>query len=289
MMMLMNIQVTFLLDDVTEILIIQVESLKCLTVFCEGCEKSCPGPSWSHNRWAHFTKLVFLIFGLLLQYPQTQLLNMNAPCAFHWPHVVQTVEMNPVTPLVEMWKQNEAARWSPLYDSLVPVWGQCGGELMQTHCDSVCVCGWSILSGCPCSLQQWLTWHRGYVAVPGGRACRWWTLHNCSPRSNWRCCGPWSLYSGWVPGLYLQHHIFLKWMKFVCPTWGRHCSTKGFSLSEHGHLSFSLSLSRSLSPLLKAHGSPFGWSTLPHLYVYSCLTFFLSSAWNETQAVYLDF
>lgn len=67
-------------------------------------------------------------------------------------------------------------------------------------------------------------WHgtEGLSPVPGGRAHRWWTLHNCSLRSNWRRCGPWSLYSGWVLGVLIctstysqvyQVHLFNFWDK----------------------------------------------------------------------------
>lgn len=130
------------------------------------------------------------------------------------PGLFSTIQSICVTPFHWQEKPDEAGHLRQLLNAacLSSVCEKHGGE----HCDSVCFC--SVPDGASCldarEVCSGSHGTEGFLAVPGGRAHRWWTLHNCSPRSNWRRCGPWSLYSGWVLGVFIcsaTHSVLWRW------------------------------------------------------------------------------
>lgn len=182
-----------------------------------------------------------------------------------WYRVACKLQTSPLLPFhLNRWsKKKEAAGrccFSPACMTAAQGWTHAVNTVSQ--CVFLWVCGRSSLSGCPCSMQQRLTWHRGYLAVPGGRTHRWWTLHNCSSESNWRRCGPWSLYSGWVPGVFISNTTY-------CQVW----KVNSLKLTDTAE---KVSLCFPTRPL-----KPPRVTLFIATYVYSCLTFFLPRTWSR--------
>ncbi len=150
-----------------------------------------------------------------------------------------------------------------------------------THCDSVCFC---MFVDEACCLDAHAVCSRGWHGTEGIWQCQEGGL---TDGEHYIIAAPRVIEDAVDHGVCIQAECWvclsvaahiLKCIKFVRPIWGIQRVAVCFWVDSV----FSLSLCLSLP--LKAHGSPSGWSASPHSYVYSCLTFFLSSAWNETQA-----